>query len=255
MTFFDSIILGIVEGITEFLPISSTGHLMIANRLLGNTPTEFSKTFEIAIQSGAIFAVLFLYTALLIKHRNLISKIAVGFLPTLVAGLLLYPLVKSYFQENIIIVFIALVLGGIAILVVEKKSSQNIPARALESLSYIDALKLGAMQVLALIPGVSRSGATIIGGLALNYPRTFLVEFSFLLALPTIFGATLYDLYKTNMSFSHNEINLLFVGAIVSAIVAYIAMKTFLAYLKNHTFTPFAYYRIIIGILGLIYFL
>ncbi|MBP6856420.1 MAG: undecaprenyl-diphosphatase UppP [Candidatus Pacebacteria bacterium] len=255
MTLFDSIILGIVEGITEFLPVSSTGHLMIANRLLGNTPTDFSKTFEIAIQSGAIFAVLFLYITLLFKHRNLILKIAVGFLPTLVAGLILYPLVKSFFQENIIVVFIALIVGGTAMLFVEKNSPQNTAPRTLESLSYRDALKLGTMQILALIPGISRSGATIIGGLALRYPRTFLVEFSFLLALPTIFGATAYDLYKNNFVFSRDEITLLLVGALVSAVVAYIAMKTFLNYIKNNTFTPFAYYRICIGIIGLLYFL
>ncbi len=255
MTLFDSILLGIIEGLTEFLPVSSTGHLMIAHKLLGNTPTEFSKTFEIAIQSGAILAVLFLYTSLLIKHRNLVLKIAVGFLPTLFAGLALYPLVKSYFLENIIIVFIALIVGGLAILFVEKNTPHQAAPRSLETLSYIDALKLGSMQILALIPGVSRSGATIIGGLALQYPRVFLIEFSFLLALPTILGATVYDLFKSHSTISHNEFMLLIIGVLVSALVAYLAMKTFLKYLKEHTFTPFAYYRIIIGIVGLIFFL
>jgi undecaprenyl-diphosphatase len=255
MTLFDSILLGIVEGLTEFLPVSSTGHLMIVNRLLGNTPTEFSKTFEIAIQSGAILAVLFLYTSLLIKHRNLILKIAIGFLPTLIAGLALYPLVKSYFLENIIIVFIALIVGGFAMLFVEKNTPDQVTPRSLETLSYMDALKLGSMQILALIPGVSRSGATIIGGLALQYPRVFLIEFSFLLALPTILGATVYDLYKNHSTISNDEFSLLVVGALTSSLVAYIAMKTFLKYLKEHTFTPFAYYRIMVGIAGLIIYL
>lgn len=227
---------------------------MITSNLLGIPSTAFLKTFEIAIQSGAILAVLFLYTSLLWKHKNLILKISVAFLPTAVVGFTLYPLIKSILLDNIFIVFIALIVGGIAILFVEKKNIEQQP-RPLESLTYKESFLLGSLQVLALIPGVSRSGATIIGGLAYNYPRTFLIEFSFLLALPTILGATAYDLYKNQASISHDERSLLIVGALVSGIVAYSAMKMILHYLKTNTFIPFGYYRIIIGTLGLLYFL
>ena len=254
MNFIDSILLGIVEGLTEFLPISSTGHLMIASKILGIKETVFSGTFEIAIQAGAMIAVVFLYTSLILKHKELLLKIAVAFLPTMIVGLTLYSYIKNFLLSNIIIVFIALIVGGILILVVEKKS-QPTESRELSTLTYKEALKLGLLQVFAFIPGVSRSGATIIGGLALRYPRIFLVEFAFLLALPTIFGAPAYDLYKNSTSLDSHQYTLIAIGGAVSCIVAYGAMKTFLSYLKKNTFTPFAYYRIIVGVLGLVYFL
>lgn len=253
ITLFDSIILGIVEGITEFLPISSTGHLMITSRLLNITPSTFSTTFEIAIQSGAILAVILLYSRRITSHKELIPKIAFAFLPTLIAGLVLYPFVKAHLLENVFIVFYALIIGGILMLLIEK-FSKNSPDRPLESLTYKESFYLGSLQILALIPGVSRSGATIIGGMGFSLPRTFLVEFSFLLAIPTILGATIYDLYKSHSSIAKEDVGILLVGMFTSAIVAYIVMKKLLSFLKNHTFVSFAWYRIIIGVIGYLYF-
>ncbi len=253
MTFLDSTLLGIVEGITEFLPVSSTGHLMIASKLLGITPTTFSKTFEIAIQSGAILAVCVLYFRRLLAHKELIPKITVAFTPTLIAGVVLYPLIKNVFLENILIVFYSLIVGGIIMLLVEKYN-KNTSYRELESITYRESFILGILQIFALIPGVSRSGATIIGGMALSYPRIFLIEFSFLLALPTILGATVYDVYKNHTTFSSNETMLLVTGIVVSAVVAYAIMKTFLNYLKKNSFVIFGWYRIAIGIIGLVFF-
>ncbi len=253
MTFFDSIILGIVEGITEFLPISSTGHLMITSRLLNITTSSFSTTFEIAIQSGAMLAVLILYAKRILAHKELIPKIAIAFLPTLTAGLVLYPFVKEYLLGNVTIVFYALIIGGILMLIIERFYRTK-EERSLESITYKESLLLGSLQILALIPGVSRSGATIIGGMSFSFPRKFLIEFSFLLAIPTILGATAYDLYKNHSEISTNEIGLLVSGGIVSGIVAYIVMKKLLRYLEHHTFNSFALYRILLGILGILYF-
>lgn len=254
MTLLNTTILGILEGITEFLPISSTGHLMIASRLLEIPTSAFSKTFEVAIQSGAIFAVCLLYFKKVLSHIELLPKIAVASIPTFIAGLTLYPIIKNVFMEHVLIVFYSLIIGGIAILIVEHTHKET-PDRELETLTYKEALLLGTFQILALIPGVSRSGATIIGGMSLSYPRTFLVEFSFLLALPTIIGATVYDIYKNHSVFTNNEKYLLCIGITISAVVAYVVMKFLLKYLKTHTFSVFGWYRILVGLLGILFFI
>lgn len=255
MTYLHALILSIVEGITEFLPISSTGHLIITSRLLGLSATEFQKTFEIVIQGGAILAVLALYTKTLWKHKNLILKIGLAFLPTAVVGVTLYPFIKGFLLDNILVTLVALFVGGIVILIIESTISRKqklLPPRELASITWKESFGLGLLQVLAFIPGVSRSGATIIGGLTARFPRTFLIEFSFLLAIPTLLAASGYDIIRSSIQFSYHETKLLLLGILVSGVIAYIVMRFILRYLKQNTFTVFGWYRIIIAIVGML---
>ena len=252
MSIIDAIILGIVEGLTEFLPVSSTGHLILVSHILGLQQTEFHKTFEISIQLGSILAVVFLYREKFLNDFNLWKKLIIAFIPTGTIGFVLYKLIKSLF--NPYLVAYMLILGGIIFLVVEyyyKDKEHSI--KKIDDISYLKAFMIGVFQSLAMIPGTSRSGATIIGGLLLGFDRKTAAEFSFLLAVPTMFIATLYDIYKNYHSFHiDNWINLM-IGFVVSFFFAVISIKLFLDFVKKFNFVPFGIYRIILGLLFLIF--
>lgn len=245
-----AIILGAVEGITEFLPISSTGHLILASKLLSLPSTEFLKSFEIFIQTGAILAVLLLFGRQLLEKKDLALKVFVGFLPTAVIGLLLYKFIKAYLLGNIIITLSALFLGGVALIVIELLfKKQNVHERTTTSITYKNAALVGLIQAISIIPGVSRSAASIIGGMLLGMDRKTAVEFSFLLAIPTLLAATGLDLVRSNFNFTSNEWVLLFTGLITSFIVAFLVMKWFISYVAKYTFIPFGIYRIVVSII------
>lgn len=249
MTIIDAAILGIVEGVSEFLPISSTGHLMIASKLLGLPTTEFLKSFEIAIQLGAILSVIVLYYKNLILNKETIKRVAIAFLPTAVIGLLLYKIIKHYLLEDTRIVLCALFVGGIALILFELLHREKKDASSCaNAITYRQAFLIGVAQSFAVIPGVSRAAATIIGGLLVGVNRQAIVEFSFLLAVPTMAAATALDLLKSAPSFTVNEFGLLSIGFITSFCVAIIAIRSFLAFIAKHNFISFGVYRIVIAL-------
>ncbi|MGE5041452.1 MAG: undecaprenyl-diphosphate phosphatase [Candidatus Levyibacteriota bacterium] len=249
MNLLHALLLGIVEGITEFLPVSSTGHLILAAKLLSVPQTEFVKTFEIFIQSGAILAVLMLYGKDLLKKHDLLKKVIVGFIPTGIIGLALYKVVKTYLLGNSNIVLWSLAIGGIALILIEWAiKKKKITERTVTSISYKDAVIIGIVQAISVVPGVSRSAATIFGGLVIGMDRKTAVEFSFLLAIPTMLAATGLDLAKTSYSFNASEWTALAVGFITSFVVALLAIKWLLSYIRKYSFIPFGIYRIIIAI-------
>ncbi len=252
------LILGIVEGITEFLPISSTAHLEIAQHLLNISTTDFIKSFDIVIQLGAILAVIILYARKILSSSKYFLNICIAFIPTGIIGFLLYKVIKSFLLGNIILAASMLVLGGIIIVIYEYKHRRdyNIASiKTIESLSVRELLILGTIQVLAVIPGISRSGAVIIGGRMLGLPRIVITEFSFLLAIPTMLLAAAYDLLKSGFYFSEGEWGTITLGFIVSFITALLVVKWLLRYIKTHSFAIFGWYRIILGIILLIFFL
>jgi undecaprenyl-diphosphatase len=253
MDIISAIILGIVEGLTEFLPISSTGHLMITSKLLGLEDSAFLSSFEIGIQSGAIFTVIIYYLRRIFASRDLIWKVAFGFIPTAVLGFLLYDVVKNHLLESLTLVGWALLVGGIIILLVERFHKPTDETRQIESISYKQSFLLGFYQVFAMIPGVSRSGATIMGGLLSGISRKQIVEFSFLLAIPTILGATAFDLLKSGVAFTNEELTAFLVGGVVSALTAWAAIKFFIKFISNHSFEIFGWYRIVAGALILLF--
>ncbi|MCJ7740976.1 undecaprenyl-diphosphate phosphatase [Candidatus Microgenomates bacterium] len=249
MTLFQALILSLVEGITEFLPISSTGHLILAGKLLNIPQTEFVKSFEIIIQLGAILAVVFIYFPTLKKDFHLWKKILVAFIPTGIFGFLLYKIVKKFLLGNLTIVVISLFLGGILMLVLEKIfQSQKDKVVKLNQLNYPKAGLIGLIQSISMIPGVSRSAATIFGGMSVGLERKTAVEFSFLLAIPTMLAATGLDLVKTGFQFQGNEYLLLGVGFTGAFFSALAAVKYLLKYIQNHNFVYFAVYRIVLAI-------
>jgi undecaprenyl-diphosphatase len=253
MGYLQSVILGIVEGITEFLPISSTAHLILSGKILGIAQTEFVKSFEIAIQLGAILAVVWLYWERVILNKEIIKKVIAAFLPTAVLGFLLYKIFKGYLMENMSVVVWALLLGGIFIIIFEYWHKEKADtAQSIENISYKNCFLIGICQAIAIVPGVSRAAATILGGLFLGVKRKTIVEFSFLLAVPTMLSATSYDLLKTGFTFSADQFGLLFVGFIVSFLVAILAIKFLLRYIEQHDFKWFGLYRIIIGLIFLL---
>ncbi len=250
MTIPQTILLSIVEGVTEFLPISSTAHLILAGKLLNIESTEFTKSFDIIIQLGAILAVVFLYRHKIVHSSfKLWKNIITAFIPTGIVGVLLYPLIKSYLLGNSLVASIALILGGIALLFFDKFEHRLTSTKNLTTKSY---LSIGISQSLSVIPGVSRSAASIVGGLFSGLDRKQAVEFSFFLAIPTMFAASTLDLIKTSTTFSSQEIQLLSLGFICSFISATIAVKAFVSFVSHHNFTGFAIYRIIAGIIFLI---
>lgn len=251
----NAVILGLVEGITEFLPISSTAHLILASDVLKLVQTDYLKSFEISIQLGAILAVVFLYWRDFLNIGTL-KKIILAFIPTGIAGYFLYKVVKSYLLGNIVVVLIALAAGGLFLILFERihkdKKEAELPVLAI---SNFNCLVIGLFQAISMIPGVSRSAATIIGGLILKIPRLTIVKFSFLLAVPTMAAATGYDLMKNAGSFNSGQFQFLAVGFIVSFLSAVVAIRWLLAYVKNHTFLSFGVYRIILVILFLLIFI
>jgi undecaprenyl-diphosphatase len=249
-----ALILGLVEGVTEFLPISSTGHLIIASQLLGFNG-EKAKVFMIAIQLAAIFAVVWEYRARLghvvaTLHREPASQrlavnLMAGFLPAAVLGFLFYKEIKGYLF-NPIVVASALVIGGVLILWAERRK-HVITTEGIDELTWRRALAVGFAQALAMIPGTSRSGATIIGGLFLGLSRKTAAEFSFFLAIPTMFAATAYDFYKNWRLFDVHDVPLFAVGGIAAFVSALIAVRTLIKFVSRHDYTLFAWYRIVFG--------
>jgi undecaprenyl-diphosphatase len=251
MTLFHVIILAIIEGISEFLPISSTGHLILASHLLHVQQSEFLKSFEIIIQLGAIFAILILYFRTILIDKKTLKNIIAAFLPTAGIGFALYKFIKQYLLSNPWVVVIMLFLGGIALIVIEyifKKT--EIKKGTISEISMRNATLIGVAQSLSILPGVSRAAATIVGGQLVGLSRSAAVEFSFLLAIPTMAAATGLDLIKSNIStFTSSEWGLLLTGCFISFVTALIVVKFFLRYIQHHTFIPFGIYRIVVSIL------
>ncbi|PLY09633.1 MAG: undecaprenyl-diphosphate phosphatase [Arcobacter sp.] len=253
MTIFDSIILGIIEGITEFLPISSTGHLIVASEFLGIDQTGVTKAYEVIIQFAAILAVILNYPSkFTFKHIDLWTKIFIAFLPIAAIGFLFSTQVKAMFSLQI--VAIMFIVGGIVFLIVEKFYDESKHTTSdVEDVTYKQSLYIGIAQIFALIPGTSRAGSSIIGAMLVGLNRKASAEFSFLLAFPVMCATTAYDLLKHyNELFSHTNLLNLTVGFIISFIVAYLAIKIFLKFLENFTFVAFGIYRILFGIILLI---
>ncbi len=253
MSIIQAVILAIIEGITEFLPVSSTGHMIVASSVMGIAGDEFTKLFTIAIQLGAILSVVVLYYKKFIQSVDFYKKLAIAFVPAAVLGKLLNDFIDALL-ENVVVVAISLLLGGIVLLFVDKwfakseKKGEEIP-------SDLSAFKIGLFQCIAMIPGVSRSAASIIGGLTQNLSRKAAAEFSFFLAVPTMFAATVYKLYKYFKSGSvlnSEQINLFVLGNLLAFIVAMIAIKSFIGFLNKNGFKVFGYYRIALGIVILL---
>lgn len=249
MTFTESIILGIVEGLTEFLPVSSTGHLILVSHLLGIPQTEAFKSFEIAIQLGSILAVVVLFWRSFLDIEVL-KRLIVAFIPTGIIGFLLYSLIKTYLIGNSVVVVFALALGGLAIILIEWWKRDAVQSEgAVTDMTYTQSFLVGIAQALAVVPGVSRSGATAMGGLLMNIPRTAILTFSFLLAVPTMLMATAYDLYKTPEALMGTNVELLAVGFITAFIVALFVIRFALSYVRKHSFIGFGIYRILVAAL------
>lgn len=257
------IILGIVEGITEFLPVSSTGHMILVERFINsqNVTKSFMDNFLVIIQFGAILSVVlyfwrdltpFVKTKEEFKEKfSLWSKIIVGVLPAAIIGLLADDYIEEFFMDNTTIIAIMLILYGIFFILIENRKF-DVKVDSIAKMSYKLALIIGFCQCLAMIPGTSRSGATILGALILGVSRAAAAEFSFFLAIPTMAGATLLKLVKNGVSFTSTEWQLLAIGFVVSFIVAYVVIKWFMGYIKKRTFKAFGIYRVILGILVLI---
>lgn len=248
MSYLQAFIIAVIEGLTEFLPISSTGHMMITTAVLGMEVTPFVKLFTIAIQLGAILSVVVLYFKRFFKSINFYVKLAIAFIPCAIAGILLGDWIDAQL-ENVFGVAVALFVGGIVLLFVDKWfKSQTVDDE--KDISYLKALKIGLFQCLALFPGVSRSASTIIGGMTQKLNRQTAAEFSFFLAVPTMLAATakkLLDFYKEGINITTDEIKLLAFGNVVAFIVALIAIKTFIGILNKYGFKWFGVYRIIVG--------
>ncbi|MDP1745667.1 MAG: undecaprenyl-diphosphate phosphatase [Bacteroidota bacterium] len=252
MTYIQAFILAVIEGITEFLPVSSTGHLILGSSIMGIAHDPFTKLFTIAIQLGAILSVVVLYWKQFFQTLDFYYKIFVAFIPAVIFGVLFNDYIDSLL-ENVVVVGITLFLGGVLFLFLDKLFSNDNKTDAPPS--YPSAFKIGLFQVIAMIPGVSRSAATIIGGLTQKMTRKAAAEFSFFLAVPTMFAATAkkgYDYYKDGIAFDSHQINLLIVGNIVAFIVAMIAIKSFIGFLTKNGFRMFGYYRIVVGLTILI---
>ena len=243
-----AIILAIIEGLTEFLPVSSTGHMIIASSLMGIQSDNFVKLFTVAIQLGTILSVVVLYFKRFFQSFDFYFKLFVAFVPAVVFGLLFSDKIDALL-ESPLAVAISLVLGGIVLLFADKWFNQG-TINDTSEISYPTAFKIGLYQCIAMIPGVSRSGASIIGGMTQKLTRKAAAEFSFFLAVPTMFGATakkLYDFFKEGNAITNQEINLLIIGNVVGFIVAIIAIKSFIGYVSKHGFKAFGIYRIIVG--------
>ena len=248
MTIFQAIILAIIEGLTEFLPVSSTGHMILGSSLMGIESNKFVKLFTVAIQLGAILSVIVLYFKRFFQTLDFYFKLFVAFVPAVFFGLLLSDKIDQLL-ESPLSVAIALLIGGIILLFVDKWF-KNGTIDDTNEISYGTALKIGLFQCLSMIPGTSRSAATIVGGMAQKLTRKAAAEFSFFLAVPTMFGATakkLYDFYKDGYLISAEEVRLLIVGNVVAFIIAMLAIKYFITFLQTRGFRLFGWYRIIVG--------
>ncbi len=254
MNILDAIILGVVEGVTEFLPVSSTGHMILVGHALGIADSAFTKSFEVIIQLGAILAIVLLYRKTILRDFRSVLKVMTAFVPTAIIGYALYKSIKQYLLGNEVVVVLALVIGGVLIVLFERMYVKTTEGPSVEGevfapVTYKKAVYIGLFQSLAVIPGVSRSAATIIGGEILKLPKKTIVEFSFLLAIPTMLAATVLDIYKDPSVLSGGNFGLLSVGFVTAFVVALFVVKYFLRFIQKHTFEVFGYYRIIVGIL------
>src|SRR5438874_4864834 len=257
--FASAILLGIIEGLTEFLPISSTGHLILADRLLGLEGPE-SKLFDIVIQLGAILAVCWVYRDRLLRaieglatqrtQQRFVANIVIAFLPAAIIGVIAHSLIERMLSSALIVA-ISFIVGGLLILLIERVRPRP-SMDDVDQLSWRTALGIGCCQVLAMIPGVSRAGATIMGALMLRVDRPAATQFSFFLAIPTMFGATVYDLYKNRAILSTDGALLIAVGFIVAFIAAMFVVRRLVDFVSRHGFGVFAWYRIIVGVIALI---
>ncbi|HAL82989.1 MAG TPA: UDP-diphosphatase [Mucilaginibacter sp.] len=252
MNIIQLVILAIIEGLTEFLPVSSTGHMVITSSLMGISTDEFVKLFEIVIQLGAILAVVVLYFKRFVRSVDFYVKLVIGVLPAVVFGLLLKKHIDKLL-ESPLVVAIAFVVGGVILLFVDDWFNKP-KVNEEKDINHITALKIGFFQCLAMVPGVSRSAASIVGGMSQKLSRTAAAEFSFFLAVPTMFGATLKDLWDfhkhntlTGPELNH-DIKYLLIGSVIAFIVALLAIKSFITFLEKKGFKLFGYYRIVAGI-------
>lgn len=253
MSYIQAFIIAIIEGLTEFLPVSSTGHMILASSLMKVNDPRFTETFEIVIQLGAIMAVLLLYIKRFFVGINIYIKLFIAFLPTGVIGILAYKAIKQYLF-NPYTVSVSLIVGGIILLLLDKWSEEKKSVyKEIEDISYLDALKIGLIQCVSMIPGVSRAAATIFGGIFSGFNRQQAAEFSFLLAIPTMFAASGYDLLKEKDNIHKDDIAILLFGGAIAFIVAVIAVKAFVTFLNKNGFKYFGYYRIALGVIFLAY--
>ena len=253
MSLLQAIILGIVEGITEFLPVSSTAHLILSAQLLHLAETEFVKSFQIIIQLGAILSVVVLYWK---KFWNweVLKKLVVAFIPTGIIGLTVYKAVKNYLLGNIDVVLLSLLIGGIALIIFERFPRTDREDVDFSEITYPRALLIGIFQAIAVIPGVSRSAATIVGGSLIGVSKRTIVEFSFMLAVPTMIAASGLELVKNHAALAGN-FGILAVGFVVSFVTAIAAIKSFLGYIKKHDFAAFGWYRVALAVVFYLVFL
>ena len=253
-------VMGVVEGLTEFLPISSTGHLILAGALLG-FDDEKAKVFDIAIQTGAIFAVIIVYwqkiRATLValpterQAQQFAGNVVIAFLPAVVLGLLFGTAIKAYLFTPYVVAS-TFIIGGLVILWAEKRPHETVRFHEVEAMDWKIALKVGLVQCLAMIPGTSRSGASIIGGMLLGLSRRAATDFSFYLAIPTLVGAGAYSLYKERALLTMADLPMFLVGLLFSFLSAWLCVRWLLRYISSHSFTPFAWYRIAFGLLVLL---
>ncbi len=253
MSYIQAIIIAIIQGITEFLPISSTGHMIIAESLMKIDNPEFAKLFTVNIQFGSILSVLVLYWRRFFQSFDFYLKLLIAFIPAAVIGFLLNDYIDALL-ENVLVVAVSLLLGGIVLLFVDKWF-KNAKDTEPPKISFLTALKIGFFQCLAMIPGVSRSAASIVGGMTQKLNRKNAAEFSFFLAVPTLFAAAGYKLLKSYHTIQSKDISLLLVGNIVAFIVALIAIKTFISFLTKYGFKVFGYYRIVLGAIIIILYI
>lgn len=250
MTTFEAIVLSVIEGLTEFLPVSSTGHMIIASSLMGIAEEPFTKTFTVAIQFGAILSVVVMYYKRFLQSIDFYFKLLAAFIPAAVIGFLADDLIDMLLS-NVLVVAFTLLAGGVVLLFIDQwlKGGEGPEA---ENITSPKAIRIGLFQCIAMIPGVSRSAATIIGGLSTGLTRKAAAEFSFFLAVPTMFAATIFKVYKfakAGIGVTPDQINILVIGNLVGFIVAGFAIKSFISFLTKHGFALFGYYRIAIGVL------
>jgi undecaprenyl-diphosphatase len=256
-------IMGVVEGLTEFLPVSSTGHLILTQSLLGIPDSDVMKAFEVAIQPGAILAILIVYWQLISRtlgtlttnanSRRLVTNIIVGFLPAAVIGFAIHKTITKYLFNGPVVAG-AFIVGALIILWVESRKDRTVRVHHIDEMTTLDALKVGFCQCLGMIPGTSRSGSTIIGGLLVGLSRPVATEFSFFLAIPTLIGASVLEVFKVRHELAGNlqeYLPMFAVGFIVSFLAAWVCVRWLLRYVSTHTFIPFAWYRIAFGIVVL----
>lgn len=252
MSIWQAIILAVIEGLTEFLPVSSTGHMIIASSFMGISHLEFTKMFTVNIQFGAILSVVVLYWKRFFQSTDFYFKLFVAFLPAAILGFLLNDLIDSML-ENVVVVAVSLLVGGVILVFIDRIANDQVSER---EITYFDALKIGLFQCIAMIPGVSRSASTIIGGMLQGLSRKQAAEFSFFLAVPTMAAAGGYKLLKTYDTIQSEDIKILLLGNLVAFVVAMLAIKFFINFLTKYGFKVFGYYRIILGLilLGLLAF-